>query len=304
MRIDRPLVQNLALLCCHCLRLILLFAPVSCGRSDVSSSIEAYAYPDTVAAACATGGRTGRAGASDGQVSADGVRYHVRTPSNYDAAFAHPLLMVYAAAGRSGLAMERLTGLTPVATNAGLIVAYVDHQPLDVPAVERLGSLPSEIAKIWCVDERRVYATGHSDGGTVALALALLDRTKDIPAAIAPSAAGWNGKDLAAYQCPAPLPVMVMHGKNDRLFPGWGRQTADWWASCNRCDMTKAPVAESGCLFYQGCEANGPTLYCEGSGGHRDWPGVNRLMMEFFTQPEKFRRSPSFPLSGRDDLKE
>jgi len=30
------------------------------------------------------------------------------------------------------------------------------------------------------------------------------------------------------------------------------------------------------------------TLYCEGSGGHRDWPNFNRVMIEFFSHPEKF----------------
>ncbi len=259
--------------------------------------MEAYVYPGAVAVRCTAGERSGPAGASDGRVSAGGLRYHVRTPSNYDATVPHPLLMVYAAAGRSGLAMEQFTGLTPPATKAGMIVAYVDHQPLNIPTIERLGSLPGELAKTWCIDERRVFVTGHSDGGTAALALAVLDRTKHIHAAIAPSAAGWTGKDLETYQCPAPLPVMILHGKNDRLFPGWGRQTADWWAACNQCDVTKTTVIEKGCRAYQNCETNGPTLYCEGSGGHRDWPGLNHLMIELFTQPDKFRQDKKSSLS-------
>ncbi len=257
-------------------------------KAEVSSPIEAYEYASTPAAGCEAGTRPGLAGASDDHLSASGLRYHVRAPANYNPTVAHPLLLVSAAAGQSGWAMERFTGLTPVGTRAGMIVAYVDHQPLNVATIEKLGMLPSEIAKIWCVDERRVYATGHSDGGTAALALAVLDQTKHVPAAIAPSAAGWTGKDLEAYYCPAPLPVMMLHGKNDRLFPGWGRQTADWWASCNHCDVTKTIQGEGGCLVYQNCDTRGPTLYCEGRGGHRDWPGLNDLMIGFLMQPEKF----------------
>jgi polyhydroxybutyrate depolymerase len=267
----------------------LLLNLTACTENGTPPQIEAYAYSSAPATArCETGARTGRAGASDGEASAEGLRYHVRTPSNYDATIAHPLLMVYAAAGQSGLASERLTGLTPPATASGFVVVYADHRPLGIPAIEEFGTIPGSIAGKWCIDEKRVFVTGHSDGGTASLALALLDKTKKIPAAIAPSAAGWTGKDLEAYHCPAPIPVMVMHGANDSLFPGWGAQTSAWWAACNGCDAAKTRKVEGGCVAYQGCKSGGATLYCEGAGSHRDWPNLNRVMIEFFAHPEKF----------------
>jgi len=216
------------------------------------------------------------------------MRYHVRTPANYDPTFAHPLLMVYAAAGQSGLVSERMTGLTTQATGAGFVVVYADHRPLGIPSIEQLATIPGTVAKKWCIDQKRVSVTGHSDGGTVAMALAVLDRTKQVPTAIAPSAAGWAGKDLEAYQCRAPLPVMVMHNRQDSLFPGWGIQTAAWWAACNLCDSAKKKSIEGGCLAYQHCASGGATLYCEGTGGHRDWPNFNRIMIEFLSHPQKF----------------
>ena len=213
----------------------------------------------------------------------------VRTPSNYDATFAHPLLMVYAPAGQSRWASERLTGLTTAATGAGFVVAYVDHRSLSVSTIEQLGTIPDLVAKEWCIDEHRVYVTGHSDGGTASLMLSVLEKTKKVPAAIVPSAAGVTGKDLDAFRCPAPIPVMIMHSKNDSLFPGWGAQTSAWWAGCNRCDATKTKTVEGGCRAYQQCASNGATLYSEGTGGHRDWPNLNRVMLEFFAHPEKFQ---------------
>lgn len=212
----------------------------------------------------------------------------VRTPSNYDATFAHPLLMVYAPAGQSRWASERFVGLTTAATGAGFVVVYADHRQLNIPTVEQLAAIPELVAMDWCIDEKRVFATGHSDGGTASLALALLEKTKKIPAAIAPSAAGWTGKDLQSFQCRDPIPVMIMHGKNDTLFPGWGAQTSAWWAGCNRCDVAKTKIVEGGCRAYLGCAAGGATLYCEGTGGHRDWPNLNRVMLKFFAHPEKF----------------
>lgn len=261
----------------------------ACTENAAPPKIESYAYSSVPAAArCEAGARIGQAGVSDGEASAEGLRYHVRTPSNYNATIAHPVLMVYAAAGQSGLATERMTGLTPTATASGFVIVYADHRPLGISAVEQLGTIPGSVAKKWCIDEQRVFVTGHSDGGTASLALAVLDKTKKVPAAIAPSAAGWTGKDLEAYQCPAPIPVMVMHGVNDSLFPGWGAQTSAWWAACNGCDAAKSKKIEGGCVAYQGCAAGGATLYCEGAGSHRDWPNLNRVMIEFFTHPEKF----------------
>lgn len=266
------------------------FLVTACTENAAPPKIESYAYSSAPAAArCEAGARIGEAGVSDGEASAEGLRYHVRTPSNYDATIAHPLLMVYAAAGQSGLASERMTGLTSMATASGFVIVYADHRPLGIPAIEQLGTIPASMAKKWCIDEQRVFVTGHSDGGTASLALALLDKTKKVPAAIAPSAAGWTGKDLEAYQCPAPIPVMVMHGANDSLFPGWGAQTSAWWAACNGCDATKTKKVEGGCIAYQGCRSGGATLYCEGAGSHRDWPNLNRVMIEFFVHPEKFQ---------------
>ncbi|MBY0247353.1 MAG: acetylxylan esterase [Nitrospiraceae bacterium] len=267
----------------------LSFLGIACTESNTPPQIEAYAYSSAPATVrCETGARNGRAGANDGEASAEGLRYHVRTPSNYDATIAHPLLMVYAAAGQSGPASERMTGLTPTATASGFVIVYVDHRPLGIPGIEQLGTIPGSVAKKWCIDEQRVFVTGHSDGGTAALALAVLEKTKKVPAAIAPSAAGWTGKDLEAYQCPASIPVMVMHGVNDSLFPGWGAQTSAWWAACNGCDAVKTKKVEGGCVAYQGCRPGGATLYCEGAGSHRDWPNLNRVMIEFFAHPEKF----------------
>ena len=53
-------------------------------------------------------------------------------------------------------------------------------------------------------------------------AIAFLAKTPGTADAIAPSAAGVSGKDLAEYSCPEPLPVMVMDSRNDTVFPGYG----------------------------------------------------------------------------------
>lgn len=259
----------------------------ACSEREKAPQLGSYVYANPTGS-CPAGARPGQAGATDGKASADGIRYMVRTPSNYDATNAHSLLMVYAPAGMNRWASERFTGLTPAATGAGFVVVYADHKQLNIPTVEQLVKISELVSTEWCIDEKRVFATGHSDGGTASLALAVLEKTKKIPAAIAPSAAGWTGKDLESFQCPDPIPVMILHGKHDTLFPGWGVQTSAWWAKCNNCDLTKTKAIEGGCRVYQGCTSGGATVYCEGSGSHRDWPNLNPMMLEFFSHPEKF----------------
>ncbi|MDO8346769.1 MAG: poly(3-hydroxybutyrate) depolymerase [Rugosibacter sp.] len=233
--------------------------------------------------ACAPGSKPGAAGATNRLKSADAIFYNVRTPLNYNPERAHPLLMIFPPAGMSAEKSESFTHMTTEATRRGFIVAYTSHRPISPEMAVKLAKVPQDIAATWCIDTKHVYATGHSDGGTVPHALAVLPETKGTVAGIAPSAAGFNRKDFEAYQCPVPMPIMIMHNRGDMLFPGWGKETATWWAACNRCDTTKPAVLQSnGCVAYQGCAALGPTVYCEKSGSHMDWQGLGNDIVHFF----------------------
>jgi polyhydroxybutyrate depolymerase len=201
---------------------------------------------------------------------------------NYNSKVAHPLLVVFAPAGLSAAASERFTGLTRIATAAGFVIAYPDHVRNSIPAIEELSTIPSLVAKKWCIDEARVYLTGHSDGGTVAFAIAIMDRTKDIPAAIAPSAAGFTKADLAEFKCRMPLPVMIIHSAKDTLFPGFGAEAAAWWAACNQCERTPEIRMDKGCVTYPNCAGGVITQYCEGTEPHARWPALNQSIIDFF----------------------
>jgi len=271
--------------------------------SDAVEGTEIVAFDYASAShhgSCARGSKLGEAGATDGLKSGDDIVYNVRTPSNYDPTFAHPLLMAYAAAGQSALQNESRTKLTTEATRNGFVVAYAAHDPMSVETVKKLAKLPNEIADKWCIDINRVYATGHSDGGTVSTAIALLDDTRGRLAGIAPSAAGFSATDFETFKCPsAPFPVMVMHSSWDMLFPGWGAQAAKWWAACNGCDMAKPPLpAGEKCVAYQSCATGGETRYCEGSGWHGDWPGLEAEIVRFFESDGNVSPSATEGLTG------
>ena len=242
---------------------------------------------DPSAEPCPLGERSGHGGMSNDEQTDHGITYAVRTPANYNPGILHPLLMVYAPAGSSRFRSERLTNLTFEATTAGFVVAYADSRRLSLEVIHELGTIPQLIAKKWCVDERRVYMTGHSDGGTVALALALLDETRHIPIAAAPSAAGFRRADLETFSCPETLSALIMHSTNDHLFPGYGAEAAAWLASCNKCRSRLVDRDENGCMAYSGCQANSKTIYCEGTGSHRQWPALNTALLSFFVDIDR-----------------
>ena len=165
---------------------------------------------------------------------------------------------------------------------AGFIVAYADHRKMTTETIEELAEIPGLIEEKWCINKKQIFLTGHSDGGTTAMGIAFLSGTKHIPAAIAPSAVGIRGEDLKEYHCPDPLPVMVMHSSHDTLFPGYGKETMQWWATCNGCDTASLLIDTDGCVTYAGCKDNVTTRYCEGTGTHPEWPGKNKAIIDFF----------------------
>lgn len=265
---------------------VVLVVLTSCGetqdervqRRTSEQSVAEYGA-STTAACDAT--RVGGAGYTESVRTPKGVPLTVVTPTNYDVRRPHPLLLVFAPAGISRFEVERVTGFTAPATRAGFIVAYAEHPPLGLETTRDLGHAATRIAQRWCIDAGRVFLAGHSDGGSVSHMLAVLPESREAVRGIAPSGAGVRAADLAAQGCPAPRPVMVSHAIGDKTFPGWGDETARWWAACNRCSSRTAPQP-GGCIAFQGCAAGAPTWFCATPGGHSRWPENAQVIVDFF----------------------
>lgn len=244
-------------------------------------------------ATCKAGDKAGPKGATNGETTTAGVKYNVRTPDNYDPKKGHPLIVVYAAAGGTADNMEPFTGLTPYAKAGGYVIAYVNHvSPNASSYVDDIATVPTLVAKRWCIDTSRVYLTGHSDGATVIYVMMARGKWAIVPAAIAPSAAGMNTSSFTQVPCfKRPLPVIVLHSTGDTLFPAatFGRAARDWWVKCNKCSTAAGKPLADGCLPYGGCSATVEVQYCEGAAAHGYWPQLNKSMMAFFG---RFRASP------------
>lgn len=245
---------------------------------------QAFDYPNGYAVAAQCVDRPGLVADHELERVGKNIRYNVTTPSNYRADYPHPVLLVWAPSGLSDNLSERFTGLTGSATAQGYIVVYVASLPLGFKALGRLAAIPAQVIKKWCVAANQVYYTGHSDGGTVSNALAVLPERATHPAAIAPSAMGMQGDDMAVYDCPPPTSVMLMHNRDDGHFPDYGAAVAQWWASCNQCGDPAPSPAHPDCVEYAGCTAGVRTLFCQAEGNHAYWPGFRHNVLGFFDE--------------------
>ncbi len=239
-----------------------------------------FPYPEDALESC-PGGRGAVADHLARNTDAD-IRFRVVTPANYRAEVAHPLLVVWAPAGLNEALSERFTGLTGPATARGFVVVYVRSVPLGYEALRALAQVPEEIVAEWCIDPERIAYTGHSDGGTVSNALAVLPGLAMRPAAIAPSAMGMQAADMAGFSCPEPTAVLLMHNLDDDHFPDYGPGVARWWADCNRCSGGRQAADHPGCEAFSGCAA--PTLLCRAPGNHAHWPGFDHDAMGFLAR--------------------
>ncbi|SFK83216.1 poly(3-hydroxybutyrate) depolymerase [Methylocapsa palsarum] len=235
-----------------------------------------------LAAACDSGGRTGRAGLDDNVATSDGLRITVRTPSNYDSTRAYPLLVVYPPAGYDRQKSEIFYGLTPDATRRGFIVSYSDHLRLSRQAVAQQAKVAATVASLFCVDPTSVAYLGHSDGATIAEGItASLLGSGAAPRAIVASAAGITREDLAMLPCPSVPAVLIVHSRADALFPDFGRSAAAYWAQCASCAPADLEGVAEGCRDFSACAEGRRVAYCATAGPHSRWPAMNAAMLDF-----------------------
>jgi len=169
--------------------------------------------------------------------------YLLHVPSGYQADRAHPLVVVLHGAYSTAREMEDWTGWSTLADRENVLVAYPEggwgflgfFQHWNAghccgPAAEKgeddvgfVALVIADAARRVNVDAARVYVTGFSNGGMLVYR-AIAERT-GLFAAAAPLAASHGGRATAAapfWVTPkpqGPLPVLVMHGLEDRNVP-------------------------------------------------------------------------------------
>lgn len=250
--------------------------------------------PTTSAAACRPTTTTPAAGETTRlSLVSGGIErsYLLYVPPGYDGTAPIPLVLNFHGLGSNGAEQHLYSRLVPLAERERFLVASPDginRAWLTNPGVNDITftrDLAAEIARLTCVDEGRVYATGMSNGGFMSAALACF--AGDLVAAVAP-VAGLTG---ANRLCGDPVPFIEFHGTVDQVVPyeggilgptGGGFEGVptlmDTWAEFNGCGATPVERKVSDSVVFrefQDCDV--PTGHYVVAGGGHTWPGAINL---------------------------
>lgn len=239
--------------------------------------------------------------------------FYLRVPPGYTNQ-PTPVVLAFHGGGHTATGFEAFLHLMPKAEAAGFIAVWPEGTGVlglnswnsgaccptaTMGAVDDVAftrALLDELEKLVCVDRRRVYATGFSNGAMQAhrLACELSDRI----AAIAPVAGGLGAKNVAAPGSPyftcAParhVPLLEIHGTKDACYPWAGGasplvpsvtftgvdETIAGWVARNGCSTATTVTFQQGttvCRRYQ-CPADGTVELCRVEGGGHYWPGAD-----------------------------
>jgi polyhydroxybutyrate depolymerase len=232
----------------------------------------------------------------------------VHVPTGYAPPAPVPLVVNMHGSQSTALQQEVLTGMDTTADTDTFIVVYpqgdipagagyewnVPGQPLvggvAVPAgspndVSFIEQLVSSLEQRYCIDTRRVFATGFSGGARMASQLGCDAST--VFAAIAPVSGLRLPKPCSSTR---PVPVVAFHGTADPVDPYLGHGQKYWtysvptaakrWARHDRCPtagQTTRVAATVVLTAYAPCSAGSEVeLYSIVGEGH-EWPGGPHL---------------------------
>jgi polyhydroxybutyrate depolymerase len=127
----------------------------------------------------------------------------------------------------------------------------------------------------YTIDDKRIYATGHSNGGT--FTYLLLETRSDILAAAAPSAAA----AIAAIPRIKPKPIMHIIGEKDPLVkPAWQEATINGMLKVNSCSK-EGKFYATDAIIYPSSTGN-PFIIYKHNGGHVFPQEANAVVIQFF----------------------
>lgn len=121
-----------------------------------------------------------------------------------------------------------------------------------------------------CVDEARIFSTGHSFGAYMSNTLACA-RAGTVRAVGAVAGGG------PFFGCTGPVAAWIAHGMSDTTVPfSQGEGSRDFWKNENGCADTTTPLPDPDvCVEYDGCMRGFPVVFCPHDepalGGH-GWP--------------------------------
>lgn len=229
-------------------------------------------------------------------------RYNIHVGQSVDPTRPAPLLLNFHGLNNSPRIQEAFSGMKAVADQEGFVVVYPQGLGASFNAGSCCGSSASsnvddfgfslatidDVAKRVCIDDRRIYATGFSNGGYMSNLLAC--RAADVFAAIAPVAGAMGVTDCEPAR---PMPVIGFHGTSDFIVPyRSGVDAIDGWRARNGCSdaAEREDYGNSYCERWRDCDGDVEVQFCSLAGWNHLWPNgatsipASPRLWEFFTR--------------------
>jgi polyhydroxybutyrate depolymerase len=202
------------------------------------------------------------------------------------------LVLVLHGAGGNGPQMEHYSGFSHAADLNGFVAAYPSSvgpvwnytaAPGGIDDAAFLGGLISHLQHTMCVDSRRIFATGVSNGaGMVALAACRLGQLD----AVAPVEGLYAGQPHCHPS--HPMSLLEIHGTADRIAPYYGpagHQSSDGmppfindWVRIDGCSprSVSSTIATQTTLYrFEACDDGVSVEHIRIDGGEHQWPGAD-----------------------------
>lgn len=221
----------------------------------------------------------------------------VHLPPGYDPTKATPVVLDFHGLSMNAATQELLSKMKAKADKSGFVAVQAEGIGLqqswnagvccgeaaqaNIDDVGFVTKMLDELEAKLCVDEKRVFSTGMSNGGALShrLACELSSRI----AAIAPVA---HVITIPQASCKPTRPISVFsfNGTADTLVPYGGNgvgypsvaDTMKLWATIDGCSTTPRETSKKGdvtCVTYDGCKAGNEVSLCTVQDGGHAWPG-------------------------------
>ena len=217
--------------------------------------------------------------------------YQLHVPTGYDHTVATPVVFDLHPFVTNASIMDMMTGFRAKGDEEGFIVVQPNGisgswtgGPLccgeaasqDLDDVGLIRAIRDQIADELCIDIKRIYADGMSNGGYLSHRIACEDT--DLLAAIGPVVSSIGFENVDECLPSRPIPVAMISGADDSLESR--EETFAKWIELNGC--TNSFVEEQfgvfTCTTYDECEDNVETTHCVGEGVGHCWPGTSFLI--------------------------
>ena len=221
--------------------------------------------------------------------------YTLVVPEGYAPQTPYPLVFVLHGGGGSAAGARTQTDLEKLSGGRAVFVypdAVGGNWDLDAPAssnsdVALFDAISLLTYNALCIDSRRVFVTGFSNGAYMANQLAC--RRGERIRGIVTHAGGGPYENQGTYDaqgnlvCPGKaVAALVVHGNSDgTVAPAEGQKSIDHWSQANRCGSGTTSTLVPPCVAFQGCFQ--PVGVCRIPGlGHGLWKEAGKVTWSFF----------------------